>query len=447
MHRAYILIVLTLAYVCNYLDRQVMAIVMEPLKADLRLSDSVLGLLTGFGFAACYSILGIPLARLADTRRRIPIIAGALAVFSLFTAGCAAVANVWHLALCRIGVATGEAGTNPPSHSIIADLYSPGERPMAMAVFSTGVNWGIIIAFLGGGLLTSALGWRATFIAAAVPGLLLSILLLATVREPARSLPTPRRANDGPTLRDVLAFLGRQRAYVHLVVAIALSIFAGFSIMTWTPALFMRFHRLSAAQTGLALAALSGVGGLIGTLLGGFVSSRSARRDVRWSLWSISALLVVAAPCAVAAFMLPDISATLVLMSVPVLATTFFLPSALAQIQGLAPVAMRATASATAMLVGNLFGMGAGPTTVGIASDALASLGIANSLGLALSVAALAWAWAAVHFYFAGRHLARGLAAASAYDRENNPVENPSNGWGPAAPAARPYAHCSGDWT
>jgi predicted MFS family arabinose efflux permease len=400
-YRAYLLVLLTLIYLVNCVDRQIVAVVLQPMKRELNLSDSALGWLTGMGFALTFSLVGVPLAQLADRTRRKPIIAGALLAFSGFTALCALVGNYWQLALARLGVSIGEAGTNPQSQSLIADLFPLTWRPMVMAIYSTGANLGLVVALIVGGLITSTFGWRAAFLAPGAFGVLVWLLLVTTMREPlrpSRSVAGTLPASLSQGARELL----RSKPLLHVTAALTLNTFAGYGGIMWMPAFFIRAHDLSPARAGVLLAMIAGGGGLFGTLVGGALSSRLARRDIRWSLWIVAAVQACAAPLVAAAYSVHSLPLALLFIAGPAMANTFSVGPALAHVQGLAPIAMRATTAALVGLVSSIVGAGLGPTAIGVSSDLFARLGSHNSLGVALACSAVIWLWAAFHYARAG---------------------------------------------
>jgi predicted MFS family arabinose efflux permease len=411
--RYYLLAILGLIFLINCVDRQIMAVVMEPMRRELRLTDSQVGLISGAAFAMTLSLLSVPLAQLADRTRRKPVIVWSTLAFSLFTASCGLVSGYWDLLLARLGVAVGEAGTSPQAQALLAEHFAPSDRPWAMAVYSVGANLGWIVAFLAGGLITSAWGWRAAFMAPAAFGLVVTLVFAATVREaPRREKAAPRVQN---LVEDAKVLFGGP-ALRHLTAGLTLATFAAYGGMMWMPTYFVREQGLSSAQMGGLLAVMAGGGGLVGTLMGGFVSTWLGRFDLRWSLWGVAVVLLGAAPMVLVVYGAPTAALATPFVLGPALAAGFVFGPTLAHVQGLTPARLRGTASALVGLVSGVVGAGLGPTSIGFASDAFGRLGFANGLSLALSCTAAIWIWAAIHYALAGR-LLNGRATAAQDDK------------------------------
>ncbi|HUO12311.1 MAG TPA: MFS transporter, partial [Caulobacteraceae bacterium] len=295
--RRYILILLMLAYVLSFLDRQVLSILVEPIKADLHLKDADIGILTGPVFVIFYTFLGVPIAWAADRASRPAIIAVSLALWSGFTALSGFATGFVTLGLARLGVGFGEAGCNPSSHSLIADISRPEQRASGLAFYSMGVPIGTLIGLAMGGLIADAFGWRAAFMAAAAPGLLLSLVIALTVREPRGETGAPVSLTAMLTplkdMAEVLKALSHKRTFWLMATASGASAFVGYSELYFNASFFLRCHTAELASIaagfglkskgflGLALGAVSGLGGLTGTLIGGWVADRGAAGDRR----------------------------------------------------------------------------------------------------------------------------------------------------------------------
>ena len=411
-YRRYVLGVLTAVYVSNYVDRQILSILLEPIKHAFSLSDTQLGFLSGISFAIFYATLGIPIAIWADRGSRRSIITLATVIFSLMTAVCGLTASFVQLALARIGVGIGEAGSSPPSHSIVADFYPPHERATAMAIFALGVNIGILIGFLAGGWINQFFGWRAAFLVVGAPGLLLALLVRTTLREPPRGQSEGRDHEAraaAPPLAEAFRTFWRVRSLRHIAAGAALNSFVGYGAVAWVPAFLIRSFGMSTGDVGTALALIIGVVGGAGTFLGGYFADRLARRDVRWNVWLVSACVGGATPFAFGVYLAPDAFWALVWFLVPAAVGALYLGPSLAMVQGLVPLRMRTLASAVLLFVINIIGLGLGPQTIGILSDLLAPRFGQESLRYALLLAGLVNVWAALHFFLAGRTLARDL--------------------------------------
>ena len=241
--RSYTLFMLVLVFTSSHVDRQIMGILGQPIKESLLITDTQLGLLTGIMFAVFYATLGMPMAMWADRNNRRNLISFSVFLWSLMTALCAAATNFMQLLLLRIGVGVGEAGSNPPSHSMIADLYPPEKRSTAMAIFGTGINWGILIGFLVGGWINEWYGWRTAFVVVGLPGIFLAILVRYTVKEPAqRLLRGVKTGNAGPCIQEVATFIWRSAVLRHIIAAGALVSFAGYASVIWVPIYLVRIH-------------------------------------------------------------------------------------------------------------------------------------------------------------------------------------------------------------
>jgi predicted MFS family arabinose efflux permease len=411
-YRRYMLGVLTAVYVSNYVDRQILSILLEPIKREFSLSDTQLGFLSGISFAIFYATLGVPIAIWADRRNRRNIVALATVIFSVMTAVCGFAASYVQLALARIGVGIGEAGASPPSHSILADLYRPQERATAMAIFALGVPLGILVGFLAGGWINEFFGWRAAFLVVGVPGLLLALLVRTTLREPLRGQSEGRdqeaRATAPPVAEAFRTFV-RVRSLRHLAAGAALNSFVGYGSVAWLPAFLIRSFGMSTGDVGTALALIIGILGGAGTFLGGYFADRLARRDVRWNVWLVAACVGGATPFAFGVYLASDAFWSLVFFLVPAAVGALYLGPCLAMVQGLVPLRMRTLASAVLLFVINIIGLGLGPQAIGILSDWLAPRFGDESLRYALLLASFVNVWAALHFTLAGRTLARDL--------------------------------------
>ncbi|HLT92042.1 MAG TPA: MFS transporter [Woeseiaceae bacterium] len=412
--RAYVLGLLTVVYTFNFIDRQILAILLPAIKAEFALSDTVLGFLAGPAFALFYATLGVPIALLADRWNRRNVIALALAIWSGMTALSGAAVNVTQLALARIGVGIGEAGCSPPAHSIIADLYGPQERATAMGIFTLGISAGIMLAYLAGGWVAQNVGWREAFFIVGVPGLALAVVLRFTMDEPRRGLSEGRPdLSDRPPLAGVLRFLLARRSFLHLAAGSALAAFNGYAVISWFPTFLGRTHGMDLSTIGLWLGLILGIAGGIGLAGGGWVLDRLGRRGARRSLLGVTAALLVGWLFHVLVLLAPNEHSALALFVIPVMFSQVYLPAAFAQVQGLVPLRMRAVASALLLFILNSIGLGLGPQLAGMLSDALTPWLGAEALRYSLlAVGALILPWSAWHFARAGRWIERDLVRA-----------------------------------
>ena len=395
------LLVLTFAYVLNFVDRQLIGILGQPIKAELHLSDTGLGLLGGFAFAIFYSVLGLPIARLAERRNRVTIIAVSIGLWSAMTALCGFALGFATLLVARIGVGIGEAGSAAPSQALIADLVPRERRATALALFSLGVPIGMMASAIGGGWIAATLGWRAAFIALGVPGILLAAVLPLLIGDVAREnkAPTP------PPFATVLGLLVRDRAFLHMAAGATLASFAGYGLTTFAVPLMMREGAgLRAAATGFGL--VVGLALTIGMAGGGWLSDRLSKRDPG-APGRISSLgATFAGILFLVALRQHDPVRTAALAFVPfVLAHLYFGPTYAVTVNAVPPEA-RATAIAVLLLAINAIGLGLGPLVVGMASDHFAHHhGSTKGLKIALRLDMIAYFWAGAHFLAAAKSL------------------------------------------
>jgi len=410
-----VLAALLAVFAVNYMDRQILAILIEPVKHDLQLSDTQAGLLYGFAFAVFYSLLGIPIARLADRSSRMRIITGSLVLFSAMTMVCGLAVSYWQLLLARIGVAVGEAGTNPASHSIIADLYPVKHRSTAMAIFALGPHLGIVLSFVVGGLAAEWLGWRQTFLITGALGLIVAPLAARALRH----LPQAAASSDAQSesLSVVVRGLLRHRSIRHIfagatIVSLNVSI-----LMGWLPSLLIRSHHFSVASVGLLLAVVLGLAGGVGTLLGGVIADQLGKRNPGARLLSVAGAFLIAIPAWAVALGEQTTFMTFAGLTLGGMLVAVHLGPSFAMVQSLARPGSRALAAALLLFAANLVGAGLGPLAVGMISDALAADQGADSLRLALWIVLPVYLWAAFHYWMAARSIARDLHdAADAVD-------------------------------
>jgi predicted MFS family arabinose efflux permease len=412
--RGYVLGLLTVVYTFNFIDRQILAILLPSIQAEFDLTDTVLGFLAGSAFAIFYATLGVPIALLADRWNRRNLIALALATWSGMTALSGAAANVTQLALARIGVGVGEAGCSPPAHSVIADLYAPRERATAMGIFTLGISGGIMLAYLAGGWVVENLGWREAFFIVGAPGLVLAALVRFTMPEPRRGL-SEARADHGerPALAQVARFLLQRRSFLHLATGSGLAAFNGYAVISFFPTFLYRTHAMDPAAIGLWLGLILGIAGAVSFAGGGWVVDRLGRRGARRSLMGVVVATLIGWLFHALVLLAPDARSALILFIVPVVFSQVYLPATFAQVQGLVPLRMRAVASALLLLILNLIGLGLGPQLAGSLSDALApAFGTESMRYSLLFVGLFILPWSAWHFVRAARCIEQDLARA-----------------------------------
>jgi MFS family permease len=405
-YRRYALVILLLVYTVNFLDRQVVTILAEPIKNDLHIADWQIGLMTGFAFAIFYTVLGLPIARLAESFNRVWIIGGSLTVWSGFTILCGQANNFVQLVGARIGVGIGEAGCTPTSHSLIADYMPKEKRASALAFFSIGTPLGGLIGLAMGGVIADMYGWRTAFLLAGLPGLVLTVVVMTTLREPRRKLAAdaahhaPGKGHFAATLK----YLGGKKSFWFIAFAAAIKAFVGYGHAPFTASFFFRnhaeeiahlaaiFHLKSAGFMGLALGLMGGTAGIISSWVGGWIADQAAKRDLR-AYMSVPAVASVLSPIFFIVAMLADSAAiALLLLLLPGLLGSLWYGPVYASAQGLVPMHMRATSASILLFVINMVGLGLGPLAVGILSDTLSGpfgMGSAEGVRWALILSSL----------------------------------------------------------
>ncbi|MEC7107580.1 MAG: MFS transporter [Pseudomonadota bacterium] len=412
--RYYAVGLLTVVYTFNFIDRQLLSILQESIKADLLLSDQQLGLLTGIAFAMFYVTAGIPIARWADRGNRRNIVALAIGVWSFMTAISGLVQNYVQLLLARMGVGVGEAGGSPPAHSIISDIFPPERRASALAFYSMGVNIGILFGFLAGGWLNEIFDWRTAFFVVGAPGLIIALIVRYTLREPIRGLSEQRQVETQTVpFSNVLNLLMSRPAFKHMAFGAALNAFAGYSTSSWTASFMIRSHGMSTGELGTWLAMIMGFGGAVGVFAGGVIAERLARKDVRWYMWLPALTGLICVPFMVANYMVAGAYTALIVSIIPGILFNVYLGNTLAMTHGLVGLRMRALASAILFFILNLIGLGLGPWVIGLLSDQLApTLGQESLRYAMLYLLPAMMTWSVIHFYLASRTLKEDLANA-----------------------------------
>ena len=424
-YRNYALGVLFLGYVVNFIDRSILAILLEPIKHDLSLSDSELGLLGGLAFALFYATLGIPIAALADRWSRVKVLAISMIIWSAMTALCGMASNFITLLIARIGVGVGEAGASPPSHSLISDYFPIESRATALSIYALGIPFGSMVGNFVGGWGAEELGWRTTFFLVGIPGILVAFLILATLKEPPRGLSEKREIKpDGtapPAMKDVFQFLWAKKSFRHIGFAAGLHAFVGYGAGTWNAPFLIRSHEMPITEVGSWLAIISGIGA-IGTFAGGFLGDKISDRtgDRRWYLWVCGISTLIMVPFQLTAYLYDELWAVIPSLFVVSILGGMYLGPSFAMTQGLVTLRMRAVASAILLFMLNIIGMGLGPYFVGIASDLLAPNFAIHSLRYALCIAVLANLWAATHYFLGARTLRRDLGDTEALLRQSD---------------------------
>jgi MFS family permease len=416
--RRYVLGLLVVVYTFNFIDRQILAILLPAIKAEFGVTDTILGFLAGSAFALFYATLGVPIALLADRWNRRNLIALALAIWSGMTALSGVAANIVHLALARIGVGIGEAGCSPPAHSMISDLYGPEERSTAMGIFTLGISAGIMIAYLAGGWVAENIGWREAFLIVGLPGLVLALLVRFTVREPVRGQSDGKLDSTArPGIVDVARFLLRRKSFLHLAVGSGLASFIGYAVISFFPTFLFRSHSMNLSEIGVWLGIILGTAGGLGFAGGGYVADRLGRRGQRYALWGVAGATMLAWVFHFPVFLVGNPYLALAFFVVPAIFANFYLATTFAQIQGLVGLRMRAVASALLLFILNSVGLGLGPLFAGVLSDMLEGpFGTESMRYSLLLVAVVIGPWSAFHYLAAGRHIEGDLARSDEVD-------------------------------
>jgi MFS family permease len=362
---------LALVYAFNFMDRQIMAILQEPIRAEFGLTDTQLGMLTGLAFALFYTTCGFPVAWLADRYRRVPIMAAACAIWSLFTVACGFAQTFVQLVIARVLVGAGEAGGSPPAFSLISDYFPPRARGLGMAIYSLGVPIGSALGAALGAWVAARHGWRMAFVAVGAPGVVLALLMLLVVREPTRgrldgtgAVP----AGGTPILVAMRAFVA-DRASLLTALAAGMSAFVCYAMLAWNPSLLTRVKGMPLEAIAQWYSLVLGLTGLVGTFAAGWLADRLGHRDARWYAWLPASAFALMIPGVVGAILAPDWAATLCWLAPPALLGTMYVAPAIAVVQNNAPPERRTMAGAILVFVTTLMGLGGGPLYLGTISD------------------------------------------------------------------------------
>ncbi len=412
--RRYTLAVLVIVYTFNFIDRQILAILLPSIRAEFGVDDWVLGFLAGSAFALFYATLGVPIALLGDRWNRRNLIAIAVAIWSAMTALSGAATNILQLALARIGVGVGEAGCSPPAHSMISDLYAPEERSTAMGIFTLGISIGIMVAYLAGGWVAQNIGWREAFFLVGVPGLFLALIVRYTLHEPPRGMSEGRvDTAQRASIMDVVRFLLKRKSFLHLAVGSGLAAFNGYAVTSFFPSFMARSHGMSIAEIGVYLGLILGIAGGLGFAGGGYVADKASRKGLRYALWTVSIATMFAWVFLFPIYLLDNPYWVLAFFITPAIFSNFYLATTFAQVQAMVGLRMRAVASALLLFLLNMIGLGLGPQVTGILSDLLREVAGIESLRYSLFAVGLVTApWSAFHYYRAGQSIEKDVARA-----------------------------------
>jgi len=402
-HRGYALAILFIVYIFNFIDRQIVNILQEDIKHDLNLLDWQLGTMTGLAFALVYCTFGIPVARIADSTSRKGVVVVSLAVWSGFTALCGLATNFWTLLLARMGVGLGEAGGSPPAHAMISDLYEKEKRGRALAIYSAGLYAGTLAGYYLGGWLSDSMSWREAFFVVGIPGVLFAILTWTTMREPIRGLSGIKPATAKISFAESFKRLWALKSFRYYSLATGAGTFVTYGLGNWMPSFLQRTFgvlnpetgkyvgqwsmpelqsalnfcqagaadcvTMSSTEIGIMYGTVSGIGGMIGTIWGGYLADQLGAKDRRWFLWVPMWGKLIGAPLFIAAMLAPTPEISLLLYFPAITTAAMYLGPSLAITHHLVPASMRAMSSAVLFFILNILGLGTGPTIVGVVSD------------------------------------------------------------------------------
>jgi predicted MFS family arabinose efflux permease len=431
-YRAYVLGALLIVYTFNFIDRVVIGIIQEPIKEEFGLTDFQLGLLGGPAFAILYTLLGIPIARLAERTNRMTVLSICVALWSVMTAACGFAVNYATLFAARVGVSIGEAGCTPPANSVISDYFPAERRASALSIYALGIPIGSMIAAVGGGWIATQVGWREAFIWLGVPGVVLALIVKFTVKEPPRSAPK----TDTPSFVSAVAALAKKPTFWNAAFGSALASFVGYGVGQYLTSFMIRTHNFTLFNAAVIIGVILGVCAAIGTFSSGFLADRISKRHPNALAWLPALGFAIATPLYLLAFVLPNIWMAMPALMVAAITHYFYLGPMYAMTQGVVAPRMRATAVAVLLFIVNLLGYGLGPPVIGALSDYLANtqlipLGLSTEMCAdaarrgdaqcaAGAEAGLRWAmmagvclylWAGLHFLLSARTLRRDWVA------------------------------------
>jgi predicted MFS family arabinose efflux permease len=410
-YSVYVLLLLFGVSVFSYIDRTIITVLQVHLKRDLNLSDTQLGVLTGASFALLYTIGALPLARLADRTIRRNLLTASLFVWSAMTALSGFAGNFLSLIALRMGVAIGEAGCAPTTHSLIADYFTPRKRATAEAVWALSIPIGTMLGLAIGGWLAETVGWRHTFLILGLAGIAATPFVFLTLKEPQRGRYDGAHAGHAvPPIDEAFRILWNTKTYRYMVLAIGFHTIVYFAFMSWLTPFYVRSHHMALKDVAFHFALLTGVGGVIGTFAGGFTADLMGKRHPRWYMWTPGIASLLTPPFAVAQLMTNNVDLSWLLAIVPSIAINAYVAPINATTQTLMRPSMRAFASSVTVLAAGLFGMAVGPVLVGALSDAFTARMGDDGLRYAIALPMAIDFIAAGLFFLSARYTAKELA-------------------------------------
>lgn len=416
----YVLIIMTLVYSMSVADRFIGSILIEPIKQEFALSDSAVGLLTGVGVALFYCTAAFPLGALADRVNRRNMIAWSLLVWSAITVLCGLTRTFWQLLIARFGVGIGEAGGTPAQQSLMADIFPPHTRGMAMTIFALGSSIGSMIGSIAGGWLSDRYGWRSALIALGVLGLPLVPLLRFTVTEPVRGKLDAQRYTGSAALLPTLRFCWAQRSLRHVIIGATVITYWGWGLIWWTPAFLTRSHHLSVGEAGALLGPMQGIGGTVVMIAAAALMGLLGKRDSKTQVWLVFATTIIGTVPSIIVYATSSLALATAMLWLFVPLTYLFIGPSLALVQNLTPAPMRARVVAVYLFTANVANLILASQIIGLISDWLRHT-LAHpqeSLRWALLATSFLGIWGAVHFALSARYLEEDLIRAGSKSRE-----------------------------
>lgn len=406
-YRTYVMTILVLVYTLNFIDRQIVSILAVPIKADLGLTDTQLGLMGGLAFALFYTGLGIPIAMLADRKSRTWIMTIALTVWSAMTAVCGLAQNFWQLFLARLGVGVGEAGGVAPAYSLVSDYFPSHQRARALSVYSFGIPIGSSLGIFFGGYIATHIDWRYAFFAAGIAGIIVAPLFKLTVREPPRARFDKIAHTGGAPLRDIFRVLFKKPSFWLVSLGGACSSMMGYGVFFWLPSFLVRSFDMTLIDAAKFYGSIILVGGLVGIWLGGWAGDKFGAAKKSMYVIVPAVAFVATVPFYLVALSASSLTITFFALLVPTALGLAWLGPVLSTIQHVAPANMRATASAVFLFINNLIGIGLGTWLIGLISDLLDTQFGDDALRYAIMAGTSFYVLAALLFFAAAKPIAR----------------------------------------